>query len=330
MHYRRLGHTDMRVSTMAFGCWAIAGGPAWGDQDEHDALDAIRSAYEEGVTLFDTAEAYGRGTSEELLGRGVAGFRDKVLLATKASPEHLAPADLRAACLASLRRLRTDRIDLYQLHWPSRVVAPADTIGAVQELRREGLIREWGISNFGPQDLADLLQAGGAPASNQVAYNLLFRAIEFEILPACRRQEIGILCYSPLLHGLLTGKFARIDDVPDWRRRTRHFSCERELTRHDESGAEAETFDAIARIREIAEGLGHSMADVCLAWLAAQEGVASAISGARNREQARRNAHAGDLKLPTDAIARLTQATDVLKLRLGPNADMWESESRMR
>jgi len=330
MQYRKLGTTDIEVSAVAFGCWAIVGGFNWGDQDERDSLAALRAAHEAGITLFDTAEGYGDGYSEQLLGKALGAVRDEIVIASKVSPSHYAPDALRAACERSLRNLGTDRIDLYQLHWPNWEIPFAETLGLLEELKAAGKIRACGVSNFGPRDLADALATGRPIASNQLAYSLLFRAIEFEILPLCVREGLSVLCYSPMLQGLLTGKFARADEVPVDRARTRHFASSRRDARHTEPGAEAETFAAIAAIREIAEGLGEPMADVALAWLLAQEGVGAVLAGGRNAAQARANARAGDLVLPRDVLKRLAAVTDPLKARLGSNADMWQTDPRMR
>lgn len=329
MRTRRLGTSDLEVPVICFGCWAIAGDNIWGPQDEQDAVDAIRLAVDLGMNFFDTAEGYGAGASEALLGRGLRGIRERALIATKASPTHHEPAKLHAACEQSLRLLGTDYIDLYQLHWPSREVPFADTWGAMEELIAEGKVRAGGVSNWGPRDLDELLQAG-RPASNQVSYSLLFRAIEYEILPRCREEQIGILCYMPLMQGLLAGKFASADEVPLGRARSRHFSGDRPQARHGEPGAEEETFAAVRAIRAIAEELGVPMAQVAIAWDLAQPGVTSVITGIRNPEQARANAAAADLELPPDVLEALNRATEPLKRLLGPNADMWQSDSRIR
>ncbi|MGC9319159.1 MAG: aldo/keto reductase [Armatimonadota bacterium] len=329
MQTRKLGNSDLEVPVICFGCWAIAGGQWWGEQDERDALDAMRVAIDLGLNFFDTAEGYGGGASEELLGRGLKGVRGEAIIATKASPNHHEPDALKQACEDSLRRLQTDHIDLYQLHWPSRSVRFEDTWEAMEELIDEGKVRVGGVSNWGPQDLDEILQYGH-PDVNQVSYSLLFRAIEYEIQPKCVEEDISILCYSPLMQGMLTGKYDGPDDVPEGRARSRHFSDERQGTRHGEGGAEEETFQAIDRIREICEEVGEEMTHVAVAWLIAQPGVGSVITGIRNPEQARDNAAAADLTLPQDVIDRLDKATEPLKEKLGPNADMWESESRIR
>jgi len=327
---RVLGRTDLQVSAVSAGCWAIAGGACWGEQDETAAVDALRTALDVGITFFDTAEAYGSGSSEELLGKALADRRDEIVIGSKADCQHaIRWDDLRAACEDSLRRLRTDRIDVYHLHWPNRDV-PVDNVAAnFERLKADGKIRHFAVSNFGPGDLGDLLNYGRCEA-NQVPYSLLWRAIEYDILPLCLEHQIAITCYSPLVQGLLTGKFRTPDEVPEMRARTRHFSCDRPKTRHHEPGCEDLTFATLAVIGEIAADAGLSMTELALGWLLEQRGVASVIVGLRNPDQARAAAAAMDQKLGSDTLVRLTAATDELKQVLGSNPDLWQSESRYR
>ena len=331
MKYATLPNTDIEVSRVAMGCWALAGDATWGPQDESDAVAGVHAALDEGITLFDTAEMYGGGLSEQILGRALVGRRDRAVIASKFNPENNAPDELAAAFGRSLEYLQTDYIDLYQIHWASRTVPLEDTWAALERLREQGKVRAIGVSNFGPGDLADLLGIGW-PVSNQLPYNLLMRAIEFQILPACIAQGIGVLCYSPLMLSLLTGKYATADDMPAGRARTRHFSTGRPQARHGEPGCEAQVFAALGRIRQIAADLGRSMPDVALAWLLHQPGVTSVLGGIRNPEQARRNAAAAHLVLPGDVLAELDAATEPVKQALGSNPDMWQgaADSRYR
>jgi len=329
MQYRRLGTSDIEVSAIAMGCWAFAGDMTWGPQEDRDSIAAVHAALDAGVTLFDTAEGYGDGASEEVLGRALEGRRERALIATKVSAEHLRPDDLRASCEASLRRLRTDVIDLYQIHWPSREIPLGETVPALQALRDEGKIRAYGVSNFGVGDLGDLL--GLTPCtSNQLPYSLLWRAIEFGIRGACIANDISIVVYSPLEQGLLTGKYAGPDDVPDGRARNRFFSSTRPLARHGEPGHEEETFATIARIRAIADGAGIAMADLALAWLLHQPGVTTVLAGSRRPEQIVQNARAASIALSEDVLAALDAATQPLKEALGPNPDHYQTDSRYR
>ena len=327
MQYRRLGRTDVQVSAVAMGCWAIVGDFTWGPQQERDSVDAVEAALDAGINFFDTAEAYGDGYSEELLGRVFAGRRDEVVIASKVGPRGLAPVDLRAACEASLQRLGTDYIDLYQIHWPNWGLPFADTMGALEELKAEGKVRVIGCSNFGAGDLPKLLSAGRVEV-DQLAYSLLWRGVEAQVQPLCVENEVSILTYSPLAQGLLTGKFATADDVPPSRARTRHFGAEREHTRHGEAGAEDETFEAVAAVRAACAGAGVSMSAASLAWLLSRPAVTSVLAGARNVDQARANAAAADMELPQSVLDALTRATDPLRERFGDAMDLWEPDGR--
>ncbi|MFN2109624.1 MAG: aldo/keto reductase [Anaerolineae bacterium] len=331
MEYRKLGKSNLEVSVITMGCWAIAGDRMWGPQDEADAIGALHAAVDEGINFFDSAEGYGAGRSEELIGKAFKGhLRDKVIVATKVSQSHLRPADLRTACEDSLRNLGMETIDVYYIHWPNWDIPFAETLGEMQRLKDEGKIRFVGCSNFGPRDLTELLAIDHVEI-NQLAYNLLFRAIEYDIVPLCVEQQVSIAPYSPLQHGILTGKFATLADIPDERARTRHFStAHRSMTRHGGPGAEAETAAALAAIRKICNDAGLPMAQVALAWLLKQPGVATVIAGARNPAQIHANAEAAALKLPADVVAALTKATDPLKAALGPNPDMWQSDANTR
>ncbi|MFH0965915.1 MAG: aldo/keto reductase [Planctomycetota bacterium] len=330
MRFRRLGRSGIEVSTVALGLWSIVRDQTWGpDQSERDSVAAIQAALECGITFFDTAEAYGAGYSEAILGKTLGARRKEVILATKASPSHQSAEALVAACERSLKRLRTDHIDLYILHWPSRQTPIEETMGAMEGLIRSGKVRAAGVSNFGAEDLSKVLRHGRVEA-NQLGYNLLFRAIEHELAAACAANDVSITCYCPLAQGLLTGKYLSEDTFPEGRARTRHFSSQRKLSRHGEKGAEEETFLALAEVRRIAREAGEPMGRMSLAWLLAQKGITSVIAGARNAEQVRENAAAAEVDLGQATIQALARATDALKEKLGPNPDLWESPSRIR
>jgi myo-inositol catabolism protein IolS len=329
MKTNKLGRTDIDISAVCLGCWGFSNDFMWPDQAERDSINTIHAALDQGINFLDTAEAYGNGYSEEVVGKALKGRRQDAVVASKAGGDHLAPDQLIQACEASLRRLDTDYIDLYQIHWPSRTIPMGDTLEALDRLKDQGKIRVIGVSNFGPRDMEELFSLGRAE-SNQLAYNLLWRAIEYEIQPICVENDLSILCYSPLLHGILTGKFATVDDVPDERARTRHFSSERSMTIHGASGAEAETFAALDGIRNIAADAGHPMLATSLAWLIARPGVGSVIAGARNPDQVEQIAASADIALDAETIAALDSATDPVKKAMGTNADMWRTESRIR
>ncbi len=329
MKYTTLPHSDIRVSTIAMGCWALCGDENWGPQSEADSIAAVHAACEAGINFFDTAPGYGGGLSEQRLGKGLADRRDQVVVATKVSPDRLSARGVKESVEKSLSDLAMDYVDLVQIHWPSREVPLSETWSALEDLKREGKVRQLGVSNFGREDLADLL-AVGAPCINQVPYSLLSRAVEFEIAPACLEAGVGLLCYSPLLWGILTGKYQRIEDIPPKRARSRHFASSRGYGRHTEPGCEAETFEALAAIRRVAARVGAPMADLAVAWLLHRPAVTSVLAGIRNPEQAHANAKAASLKLDADTLAELDAATEPVKAALGKNPDLWQSEPNGR
>jgi aryl-alcohol dehydrogenase-like predicted oxidoreductase len=329
MKYCKLGKTDLSVSVIAMGCWALAGGATWGAQEEQESIAAVHAALDAGVNFFDTAEAYEAGATEVVLGKALMGRRHQAVIATKVSRGQLSAQEVQQACQDSLQRLQTDYIDLYQIHWPRRTVPLAETVAALERLRDQGKVRAIGVCNFGVQDLSEILALGWVE-SNQLPYSLLWRAIEYEIQQACIDQSVGILCYSPLSQGLLAGKYASADDMPEGRARTRLFSTERPQARHGEPGVEVEAFAALKEIRAICDEIGQPMVNVALAWLLQQPGVTSVIAGARRPGQIRQTAQATDLVLSSETLTSLSAATGEVRRLVGPNPDMWQTQSRFR
>lgn len=329
MRYTMLPGTDIRVSVIAMGSWALAGDMAWGDQSELDSLDAARAALDAGINFFDTAPGYGDGLSEERLGKGLLGLRDKAVIATKIGPDAMRPESVAASVERSLGHLRTDYVDLLQIHWPHREVPIADTWGALEKLREQGKARALGISNHGYQDLTDLAGVG-KPTTNQLPYSLLSRAIEYDIIPACQKHGVGILCYSPLLWGLLAGTYESADDVPAGRARSRHFAPHRKLIRHTEQGCERETFEALAQLRGVAARLDIAMSELAIAWLLHQPAVTSVLTGIRRPSQAAANARAAGIVLDAAMLAELDAITKPVKAALGRNPDLWQSGENSR
>lgn len=312
------------------GCWAIVGDSTWGPQDERDAIAAIHAGLDVGVNFFDTAEGYGAGYSEQILAKALKGRRSQAVIGSKVSPNHAgSAAELRRSCDQSLANLGTDCIDLYHLHWPHRDVPIHGIMEGLEQLRQAGKIRAVAVSNFGRQDLTELLAADRCEV-NQLPYNLLWRAIEYEIAPLCVAHEISVTCYCPIAQGLLTGKFATADAVPAGRARTRHFAGTRPQARHGEPGAEALTFATLRAIAGIASQAGLPMAHLALAWLLSRPAVAAVLVGARTAAQMYENAQAMQVRLEPSLLAALDEATAELKERLGTNPDMWQSQSRFR
>lgn len=322
MTYSRIAQINMEVSKIALGCWAFAGGSNWGPQNDEDSMNTVDAAISHGINVLDTAEGYGDGYSESVIGRALKNRRHEVVIATKPAPSRSTYPELQKACNESLKRLGTDYIDLYQQHWPNHDVPLEETVGGMERLKEQGKIRAFGVCNYGTGDLDSLL-AHGKPVTNQLAYSLIWRAIEFEVQPKCEKNGIGILCYSPIAQGLLTGKYRSADDVPVGRARTKHFAGSREQARHGRPGAETETFDAIDRIRTISRQSGFSMLELSVGWLLQQPAVTSVLTGARTPEQLSQNAAAADAALPSDVVDELTRVTDDLKHILGTNPDPW-------
>ena len=237
---------------------------------------------------------------------------------------------LRAHCEDSLRRLQTDYIDLYMVHWPITRYSVEDAFATLRALQSEGKIRSIGVSNFGVQQLSEALTTGARIDVNQLCYNLLSRAIEVEILPLCRQQGIGVLGYMPLLQGLLTGKHRTADEVPAPRARTRHFRGDRPGVRHGEVGAEEETFQAVDGIREIARQEDLPMGQLALAWAIARSGITCMLAGTRNSSQFQENMQACSISLSPEVIAQLNAVTEPLLRKLGPNPDYYQGGEKSR
>jgi len=327
---RKLGSTEIEVSPLALGCWQFAGGDYWGNRTESSQVDLVSIALESGINFFDTAPAYGDGESERVLGVALKGRRDKAIIATKVSPTVQCQDDVVESCNRSLELLQTDHVDLLQMHWPARELPLDDLAAVIESLRASGKVRAFGVCNYGPLDLGEILEAGLPIVSNQLPYSLLSRSIEYEIVPLCEKRDISVLPYSPLLQGLLAGRWESPDQVPVPRARTRHFRGTREQSRHGEEGCESETFAALESIRKLADANGVSMSDLAVAWVSAQNGVASVIVGAGNSNQLKDNLAALDIQLDEKTLRELDGATQAVKSHLGKNPDLWMGESRYR
>jgi len=302
MRSRRLGTSDLELSVIGFGAWEAGGGSEWGEAPpDAQVVGAIRAVFEAGIGWIDTAEGYGKGRSEELVGEAVAGRRDDVLIATKVAPSPegsgFRPEQIRSACTASLGRLRTDRIDLYQLHWPDETgVDLHDTWGAMAELLDEGLVRAIGVSNF-DRDLIERCEAIRHVDSLQQEFSMLSLE-DRDLIRWCGENGTGVVSYGPLAYGLLAGAispetaFAEGDFRSEEARLFGPGNLERSLR-----VAEA--------MRPIAERLGCSLAQLALAWNVHQPGVTAAIAGSRNADHVRSNAEAGDLVLDDETLVEL-------------------------
>jgi myo-inositol catabolism protein IolS len=347
MKKRALGASDLHVSVLGMGCWQYGGGSYWGEQSQKDVDEVVHRALDLGVNYFDTAEVYNDGESELALGISLKGRRDQAIIGSKISTSNTKSATLKAHCETSLKRLQTDYIDLYMLHWPisplavkhftqdeSLIANPPEVpevFEALRELQKEGKIRHIGISNHGVQQMKEVQAAGVPIAANEMAYNLLSRAIEESVLPYCIEKRIGVIGYMPLLQGLLTGKYATIDELRPLQARSRHFHHTRgEGTRHGEEGAEAEINQALRDIRLLADELGTHVIILSLAWAVANEAISTTIVGSRNIAQLELNIQGATYELTADTVNRLNKITEPVLQKLGSNPDYYESRQNSR
>jgi len=302
MKARQLGNSDLHITPIGFGAWAIGGSGwefAWGAQDDRDSIAAIREALDAGVNWIDTAAVYGLGHSEEVVARALEGVRDRPYVFTKCSMvwnEHrtighsLKALSIRRECEASLRRLKVDAIDLYQIHWPNPDHDIEEGWSTMAALQREGKVRNIGVSNFNVAQM-NRAQAIAPIKSLQPRHSLLHREVEPEILPFVTRENIGEITYSPMASGLLTGAMtrARIAALPadDWRREHEDFR-EPQLSRH---------LKLVGLLRAIGDRYGRTPAEVAVAWALGNPAVTGAIVGARRPGQMLGVSGAADFRL---------------------------------
>jgi aryl-alcohol dehydrogenase-like predicted oxidoreductase len=306
MQYTQLGERGPRVSRIAFGNWSAGGD--WGSVDRRAAVSATREALDLGITLFDTARAYGFGAAEEVLGEAlrpeIRSARESLVLATKGglrkdgglTVRDSSPAALRSDLEASLRALGTDYIDIYQVHWPDPATPIATTAETLDEFVRQGLVRHVGVSNYDPREMTEFQRVRPIDTL-QPPYHLFRREIEQSILPFAREHGIGVLVYGPLAHGLLSGRMTETTTFApdDWRSNSDLFV--------------GETFRRnLAVVRELTQFAARrdaTVAQLAIAWTLANAAVDVAIVGARSPEQIRQTAPAADLRLSPEDIAQI-------------------------
>jgi aryl-alcohol dehydrogenase-like predicted oxidoreductase len=309
MQTRRLGLEGPEISVVGFGAWE-AGGDMWGPNPADDqVIGAIRAGLDAGITWIDTAEVYGDGTSEELVGRAILDRRDEVVVATKVAPRPdgtgFRREEVRAACEGSLKRLGTDRIDLYQLHWPDHRVPVEETWEAMAALVDDGLARAIGVSNF-DQDLVERCEPIRHVDSLQPHFSML-RLENRDLIRWCGERGTGVVAYAPLGYGLLTGAITKETRFHprDWRSRGGKMFGPGRIDR---------SLAVVDGLRPIAERLGVTLAQLALAWVFHQAGVTAAIAGSRNPEHVRQNAAAGDVQLDAATLEEIERL-----LPLGPD-----------
>ncbi len=318
MKTRLLGNSDVQITPIIMGTWQ-AGKTDWVGIEDEQIIEALRAAFAHGITTFDTAEDYGNGYSEKMIGKALGKVRDRVVYASKVWCTHLKYDQVIAACDRSLKNLQTDYIDLYQIHWPagsfgSEIVPIAETMAALNDLKAQGKIRAIGVSNFSRSQIAEAAQYGQID-SFQPPYSLFWRKIEAAEMPYCVENNITILAYSSLAQGLLTGKFGLDPKLlpGDNRIENKLFADRANYQRVQQ---------ALAQLRPIAEACHCTLAQLALAWLVAQPQTC-AIAGARNAQQAITNAKAGELELSTDILDQIEAIGRIVTDHLDSNPMMW-------
>jgi len=317
--YRKLGKSDLQVSAVGLGTMSWAG-CNYGDSgytptsnDLSAAREMVKAALDSGINLLDTAEGYGRGLAEQILGRILEelGCRKKVVIVTKVGPLfaeertngrtcNLSAKYISQRCELSLQRLRTDHIDLYLAHWPDPLTPIEETMQAANELQQQGKIRWFGVSNF-PNDLMSAALRQGTVVANQLPYSLADRTIDSDKRPFCIKNEVGIMAYSPLGKGVLSGKYDQqhLPPANDYRHTRKYFAKEN-LPRY---------LALAERLRQFAPQMSCTPAQLALAWVILQQGITSVLPGAKSPDQVRANAKASEVSLTNEIIAQLDESS---------------------
>ncbi|MFA5424681.1 MAG: aldo/keto reductase [Phycisphaerae bacterium] len=311
MRTRKLGNSELELTTVGFGAWAI-GGPwefGWGPQDDNDSIAAIRAGLDMGINWIDTAPAYGHGHSEEIVGKVLKDISHKPIIATKCGIiwdktrdkiTWLREKSIINECHQSLKRLGVDVIDLYHMHWGEPDEQIEEGIGAMAKLQEQGKIRYIGVSNFTVGQIKRARKVADV-VSLQPPYSMLRRETEDELLPYCAENNIGVVVYSPMHKGLLTGKFSeqKINELAedDHRRRDPEFKGEKFKA----------TLELVDELRPIAQRNGITLAQLAIAWVLRREEVTSAIVGARKPSQTKETAPASEIDLPREDIEQIEE-----------------------
>lgn len=318
MEKRTLGNSDIQITPILMGTWQ-AGKSMWTGIEDHESIKAIRAAVDSGITTIDTAEIYGEGHSERIVAQALSDIRDQVVYATKVFANHYKYNQVIEACDRSLENLKTDYIDLYQIHWPTgsfntEIVPIEETMNALNVLKTQGKIRAIGVSNFSYSQLEEAAQYGRID-SLQPPYSLFWRQVEGDAMPYCIENNISILAYSPLAQGLLTGKFGLNHKFTQGDNR-----IDNKLFK-GENYQRAQT--VLEQLRPIAERHQCSLAQLSLAWLIAQPQT-NVIAGARNAQQAISNAKAPEVHLSKEELSTIDQIGRQVTDHLDNNPVMWD------
>jgi aryl-alcohol dehydrogenase-like predicted oxidoreductase len=295
---------DKEISRIGIGTW-VMGGKDWGLQSDSDSINALREGVLSGCTHIDTAQAYGQGHAEDLIGKVLSKHREKLFIASKTicKPPH----KIEQAVQLSLRRMKTDYLDLYYIHWPSSRIEHAPVMEMLQKLKHQGIIRAVGVSNFSVAQMIDCMRAGPIDV-HQVCYSLLWRWPERDVLPYCSKNGIHIVTYSTLAQGILTGKFER--------NAVFHMGDHRSHNVFFEPDVWPYVHDAVADMNNVAQNNGVSLASLAVQWVLQKENVISSLLGARNALQAGQNATLLNIKASDKSLRQITEISDSVMARI--------------
>lgn len=311
MERTRLGNSGLEVSRLCLGTWNMGGSQGWGPKSDEDSIRVIRQVLDGGCNFVDSAEGYGGGHSEEVLGRALQGRREGVVVGTKLV--QCDPALVEGRLDGALKRLGTDHVDLYICHWPSPSLPLDDFMGEVARLRDKGKCRAIGASNFDLGQMKVAVRHGAV--SLQPPFNVLWRIIDKDVLPYCREQNVAVTPYSPLAQGLLTGRFTRASEAARAGPRSSNVLFQEPVF----SAAKA----AARVVDQVADELGATSSRVALAWVLQTDGVTSPIVGVSRMDQWEDNAKALDVKLEAEQYTRISEAGLAVWSRFDEDAKMW-------
>jgi aryl-alcohol dehydrogenase-like predicted oxidoreductase len=330
------------------GCWSFGGGEYWGEQNQKDVDKVVHASVDFGINYFDTAEVYNDGRSEISLGLALKSLRrDKVIIGTKISPQNGYSAKVFESLESSLKRLNTDYVDIYMIHWPIHphsirhfsndlkiIQNPPriqETVESLKRLKENGKIRYIGVSNFNIGRIDELHQLDLDTIVNELPYNILSRAIENEILLYCAKKNIGVISYMTLLQGILADKYSSFDNVPLWRKRTRHFKSDGNIhCRHGGKGFEEQIKDTMENIRILAKEYDKSMSELAIQWAISNSMITCALIGARNLKQLESNVKAATSSISKEIGEKLNIASRPLMDKMGKSFDYYENEDNDR
>lgn len=304
IEYRKIGLLPNNVSVIGMGCWAI-GGKDWGYQSDSDSIDALKAAFNMGINHFDTAQVYGKGHSEELIGKALHTVRSELFIASKMM--YTAPEKVENLLKQSLQRLKTDYIDLFYIHWPRKNGNLAAMMEKLVALREKGYIRGIGVSNFSVEQMKEVMTVGRIDA-HQMCYNLLWRFPEKQLIPFCIDNAIAVIPYSTIAQGILVGKFDRElnFDSDDHRKGTVLFEKE----------TWPDVYNGVQEFKRIASEAGHTLLECAIQWTLERPGIQSVLVGARNSLQIKQNAEAIKNKIDKGILDKLTDASEIINRKI--------------